>query len=224
METTNKSNDMIPTITVMPQAADSIRRTQLQRLSDFSEAEGAAEEIELKRVAGKYGAVSPQAMAAAARLERLHLERASIRAEMVRQAIPTPESRPGSFVVYGRVLNPEGDALRRVTVIAVDTNGANLAKAVTGNLDVFQISIPVKKSTAVPKGGRTATERQEESATASVTFRLQISEPRSGLRFENDEVFQGVPDRLTYREIIVPKDAFRRAPKVKTASKTKRRA
>lgn len=220
MNITMRTNDMVSAFTAVPQVGDTMRKTQLQRLSDLADIAQTAAEVELKRLTAKYGAASAQATSAAARVQKLLAERASIKAEVTRQAIPVPETSPDAFVVFGRVLNPKGESLHRVTVTAVTADGAKLAKAVTGHKDVFVLRVPVSKPTASPKETRTAA--TGASDTPSVTFQLHVSEPKSKLAFKEEATFQGVGDRMTYWEIIVPQEAIPKYSKAGPSPRAKR--
>jgi len=224
MEIRTKQNDMVSTLTAMPQMCDNIRATELQRLSDFSELEHTAAKAELKRLTAKYGAAAPQTLSAARSVERLDIERASIRAEIARQAIPAPDTRTDSFVIYGRVLDAEGEPLRKTTITAVGANGATLAKAAAGTNAVFKLSVPIRQPGSTPKKEGSAAEEPEITTPTPLTFQLQISRSKSRLVFKYDEVFQAMSDRLTFREILVPQEVITPAPKRKTPSKARPKA
>src|SRR5262245_20213699 len=116
MQITTHPETLIATLVGALAVADDIRRAEVDRLASASDVERATLDKELQLLIAKYGAESPQAQAATARLAWLDTERAGIKAEVVRRAIPVPETSANRFVVYGRVLDPAGEGIPRLTV------------------------------------------------------------------------------------------------------------
>src|SRR5262245_35017044 len=201
MPITNKPDELVAALTGAPQAADALRDAHLRLLAEFSQVERAALDVERKRLEAKYGAKSPQAQAAAARLALLDREQAAVQAELERRSIPTPAADPESFVVFGRVLSAAGEPLRAVTVTALAPAGTQLASAGTGDRGTFELRVPIEKAR---QAALTGTSDPRESEKRTVSFHLQVSSPKSGLLFKEDEVIEAVGDRITYREVIVP--------------------
>src|SRR5262245_45907207 len=111
--------DIVSVLAGMPAVADAIRRAEVEQLAFVSNAERAALDKERQRLATKYGAESPQAKAATARLELLDKERTGIDAELVRGSIEVPQTAANRFIVYGRVLNAAGQGVQGLTVAAM---------------------------------------------------------------------------------------------------------
>jgi hypothetical protein len=199
MRITTPPQDIVSVLAGAPAVADAIRQAEVKRLAFVSNAERAALDTERQRLAMKYGAESPQAKAATARLELLDKERAGIDAELVRGTIEVPETAANRFVVYGRVLDSAGKGVQGMTVAAIAPNGKALARGVSDERGVFEVQVPVPQSRS---GGNTG--KAGQSADTTVLFQLQITSRKPRLSFKDDEVFEAAGDRLAYREITVP--------------------
>jgi hypothetical protein len=195
-----------------PAVADDLRRAEVQRLASALEAERAALEAERLRLVGKYGAGSPPAQAAAARLAWHEQELAGLREELFRASIPVPETAPDRFVVYGRVLDAAGRDVRGVRVAAVNQAGKELAHAQSGQLGVFAIKVPLRP----PASAEVITPAGE--ADGLVRFRLQ-ADRKTGPSLKDEEVFVAAGDRLAYRELVLPEASKLPAPQARVAKK-----
>jgi hypothetical protein len=201
MRPPNHTDDLVHAFASAPEVAEKLRGAQLAELAEFTQAESAALAVERKRLEAKYGAESPQARAAAARSALLDRERSAILAELDRRSIPTPSADPEWFIVFGRVVNAAGSPLREVTVTAVATTGAQLASASAGDRGAFELRVPVGRS---EREGLIDTGEPRGAEKPTVPFHLQVSGPKTRLRYKSDEVFEAVGDRIAYREIVVP--------------------
>jgi hypothetical protein len=194
MRTTLKPDDLVTTVAGLPATMDTLRRTQVQQLATAHDAERAALDIEQKRLAAKYGAESPQAKAATARLGFLDQARAAISAEILRETIAVPKVNAGEFIVYGRILTADGSAAPGATVTAVEGGGQAIASAASADLGVFELHVPVAQQSA-----------QGLTGSGSVAaFQLDVSFSNIRTPFRYAEVFQPIGGRLAYREITLP--------------------
>ena len=198
MRVTTKPDETAKTLVGSATVADKLRSSLVQLMATMAGAERAALDVEQKRLAAKYGPDSLQAMTAAARHQVLELERIAIDADVIRQSIPTPDTGVDRFPVYGRILTRTGDGVLRATVTAVDPSGADLGHAVTADLGVFSLQVPTKAKP--PSSGIAA----GAAPDAPIVFQLRVVERKSNLSFTNDEVFEAIPERMAYREIVIP--------------------
>lgn len=75
---------------------------------------------ERQRLSAKYGPDSPQVKTLAMRLELHDQMKVGIKIHKERLDLQTPDTSSDSFIVYGRVLNNEGDGLGGLHVAAID--------------------------------------------------------------------------------------------------------
>jgi hypothetical protein len=152
---------------------DSFRVAQLRLASTASEAERMSLEAEAKRLAAKHGPESAQALEA-------------------------PATKEGQFVVYGRVLDSTGAALRGAKLAAIGPNGSSLASTSSNDSGAYELQVPVKE--------------------ANVTFQIQLVARTGNITFP--ETFNAVPQRLALRDLVMPAAAApAESPKNRTAMK-----
>jgi len=200
---------LVDTFAAAGAIVDGFRLAALTGLLQFRTSERAAADVEQRRVAAKYGSASPQAQTAAARVSQLDMELEALTAEVVRQQTPTPATASDRFVVYGRVLNPNGQGRTKVTVAAIDSSQKALARAESGDLGRFEVMVPLKRDAAVKPdvsiGQNAVTGTTEQVApAAAMTFQLHLTQHKSKTSYMYDEIFTAVPGQMAYREITVP--------------------
>lgn len=183
------------TLQGLPATAEGIRRSQLAQLAQMQAAHVAGLDIERRRLETKYGADSPQAKAAAARLSLFARERAVVAAEVARMDLTAPRAAEDRFVVWGRVVTTTGAGVAGVRVAAVTPDGKELASATSKEGGRFELSVPAASAQS-SQGTTTRTDGQ--------TFRLQVLVRKDGTPIMDDEEFDATAGQLAYREIVVP--------------------
>ncbi len=205
--------------------ADALRLAVVSGLREFRAAERLAAEAEQKRLEDKYGPKSRRAQDAAARLDQLDLELATLDAEIVRQQTVTPQTADGRFFVYGRVFDSTGQGLARVAVAAVDPKLTVLSRTTTGDLGRFELLVPLRQATGLNQavGADESTRMGAVAPPAAITFQIQLTQPKAQAPYLDSETFVALPGQMAYREFLAP-DMVRPIPVTTKPAVTKAEA
>jgi hypothetical protein len=199
MQTTNTSNDVVTKLTGTLASRDAMRLTQLKLAASLVAAERSAIDGEQKRLAKKYGAASPQAVAAANRLTQLDQESAALTADITRTSSPVPAVEAGSFLVCGKIFDAQGKGVSGAKLTAAETSGAELASGTSNVQGAFELRVPLA---AQKKAGKK--EDVAPVAEVPVSFQLVITGENLDQPYTYPETFTAAAGRLTYREITLP--------------------
>jgi hypothetical protein len=199
MENTATTNDVAGQISEALESRDAARLTELNRAVSLVAAEKTAMEAESKRLAKKYGENSKPATEATARTMSLAEQHASFTADAIRASIPTPALDASTFVVYGRVLDVQGNGVSNAKVAAMDPNGASLASSTTKHQGAFELRVPLQSRRKILKK-----EGEPAAADIPVSFQLVVTEKSLERPYHSTEILTGASGRLAYRDITLP--------------------
>jgi len=102
----------------------------------------AALTAEQARLAAKYGPKSSRAKGAQIRVDMHQALRIEILAELARTSMKTLTPVQNQFIVYGRVLDKNANAIPGVALAALDAKGAKLVEAVSDPSGAFELDVP----------------------------------------------------------------------------------
>jgi hypothetical protein len=199
MAVTLTTNDLVTQFSGALESRDATRLSELKRTVSLVAAEKAAMQIEHARLMKKYGANSQQATEASGRVSALEQQRTGLASDVIRAATTTPAVEAGIFVVYGRVLDAQGNPVSGATVAAKGTNGSSLASSTSKSQGAFELRVPLGAS-------KDATKIDSLSAVtvSPVSFQLVVTSSSLELSYTAQEILSGVSGRLAYREITLP--------------------
>jgi len=143
----------------------------------------AALTAEQARLAAKYGPKSSRAKGAQIRLEMHQALRTEILAELARTSMKTPTPVQNQFIVYGRALDKNANAIPGVALSAQDANGGGLAQSATDQSGAFELDVPAPAGLEV--GG-------------TFTFKIMMANARTAF-----ETFSVPAGGLAYREYVI---------------------
>jgi hypothetical protein len=203
------NNPVIPDLSALanaPKLADEALRSSLQLVSDRHQEQEASLKLEQQRLAFKYGQDSKQARTAAQRIEAHQQMRVGIKVHLERSKVQSPQRSPDNFILYGRVLQEDGEGVGALAVSAIDQKSQSIAQAKTDERGAFQLTIAPSATATATKSSAKEVIESEAAATpwdAQMRLRLQVSDSRKKILFEDDEPFQPAQGRLSYREIVL---------------------
>ncbi len=198
MEANFTANDLMARVAGALEDRDSARLAELTRAASLVAAEKTAMEAEQKRLAKKYGANSSQAAEASGRLAALEEQHASLAADVIRAGTPTPALEAGTFVVYGRVLDAQGNGVSGAKVVATDASGSSLATATSKSKGLFELRVPLQsRKKTIKKQGQ----EEDQAAETPVSFHLVVTARHQERPYTSPEILTAVSGRLAYREI-----------------------
>lgn len=201
-----------------PALVDQVIRSAMHAISEEHQQQADALQLERQRLSVKYGPDSAQARTSAMRLELHDQMKLGIKLQRERLSLKTPETSTNYYMVYGRVLNTEGDGLPKLEVSAVDLKSQVVAQTVTDDEGVFELPIPAAGTKPRIASG---IDVKDVPLDTEAQLRLQVSDQRNKILYRDQEAFQPANGRLSYREIVVSPAA---KPKAKKKSSTKQRA
>lgn len=191
-------------LALVPGRADEVLQLGLQDMvDDHKELDGLLQ-IEQQRLIAKYGPESPQAKAAAVRLDVHEQMKMGIKIYSERLRVPTPEVSPDRFVVYGRVLCSEGEGLAGLSVAAVDQKSHAVDQATTDDQGAFELSFSSADYLAPPS--KTIDVEGLRGADETPTVRLEIADRRKKKLHRDEEPLEVTWGLRSYREIVLSKD------------------
>jgi hypothetical protein len=193
----------LSTLEQSPAIVDQVVRSAMNTISDEHQLRADGLQLERQRLSAKYGPDSPQAKDAAARVGLHDQMKVGIKVQTERLNLRTPEPTSDSFIVYGRVLNSEGDGLEGLVVAAVDQKGQAIGRSDTDDQGVFELAI--RDAGVAPQGSSGAIEATATSAApdSQTELLLQVSDRRNRTLYRDQESFQLAAGRLSYREIVL---------------------
>jgi hypothetical protein len=180
----NANPSLLATIRKAFAQADSSRTASVTRVAQYHSGLLNALAVEQSRVAAKYGAGSIQARNLAIRLDAEQRLSPSIAAEVERSKMPAPAPSKNAFIVFGRTIDSNEKALRRVSIVAVASDNSKIGECTSDNSGMYQLSV---------KG---------DTAAADTEFQLTVSDPGSQRTFTDDAVYALTPGKIAYREIV----------------------
>lgn len=203
----------------MPGLADEGLRSAMKVISEEHQEQGATLRLEQQRLIAKYGPDSSQAKTAAVRLDLNEQMKMGIKVHSARLGLRTPEASNDQFIVYGRVLNTDGDGLGGLQVAAVNQKSQAAAQTTTDDQGVFSLSISVAANTIRGSAGAVNV-KETKGARAEPELRLLISDRRKKTLYLDQQTFQPASGRLSYREVVLSQVTDATEPKI--SGKTKR--
>jgi hypothetical protein len=191
-------------LTGAPKLADEALRSSLQLISDEHEEQEASLKLEQQRLAVKYGQDSKQARNAVQRIEAHQQMRVGIKVHLERMKMQTPQRSADSFILYGRVLQDDGEGIGGLSVAAIDPKSQPIAQAKTDERGAFQMMIAPTAATVKASAKEVIeSEASVDPLDAQMQLRLQVSDSRKRVLFEDNEPFPLGQGRVSYREIIL---------------------
>jgi hypothetical protein len=124
-------------------AADSARVSALAAAAALLSAQQTSLTIHRARTAMKYGADSDEVTRIDDRAATLTATQAAVGQSQTSGNIQPPELPAGSAGLFGQVTDPDGNALKAATVLALDPSNKALRKANTQADGSYQIVIPI---------------------------------------------------------------------------------
>jgi hypothetical protein len=175
------------------QQGATLRTQAIQDLNKAVQDQAAALKIEQSRVTSLYGANSHQAILTNERvLEHSALTQA-VTGEIQKSQVRVPQPAAAEFVVYGRVLDDAGHALKDMQVSAIDPGGSILVNAVSDSDGRFELHV------AAPPAAADAAAPEK-----SPTFQLVVLDKNRTTVLRSPEVFTATAGMLANREITMP--------------------
>jgi hypothetical protein len=164
----------------------SMRIQSLQALNTAIQNQADALKFEESRMISLYGANSHQAILVKERLlEQATLSQA-VSGQLQKSQVPVPQPSPNHFVVYGRVLDSAGRALKDMEVSATDAQGAVIVGAVSDANGRYVLPV----AAAAPADG--------------TTFQLVVSDKNRATLLQHPETLKPAAGMLAYRDITIP--------------------
>jgi len=208
MDTTASSNvngavpDLFSQVSGVIESRDATRLAALEQAAALLALEKTAMQAENDRLAAKYGKDSRQAQDGSGRIAALEQQQASVASDLRRASTPIPSPEPGTFVVYGRVIDAQGRGLTGAKIVAASASGSSLASASTKGLGAFELRVPL---TSKRKARIKAEKGSQDEST--VNFQLVVSAKNLDRPYTPPEVLTAVSERVAYREIGLPDDS-----------------
>lgn len=190
------SGDVVSQMLATLQTRDTDRVNYLQQCVQLLAAQTTAMQTEQKRLTQKYGAGSTQADDAAARLNILTQESAALTADITRASTPTPALTADAFVIYGYILDADGDGLSGAKVTANRDDGTALANAKADSKGFYVLKIPLSG-----KAAAASVKTVDESSTPKPIALQLIVTRKNTPPYTYPELLVGVGGRMAYREI-----------------------
>lgn len=145
----------------------------------------AALTAEQARLAAKYGPRSSRAKGAQIRVDMHKALRTEILAELTRTSMKTPAPVQNQFILYGRVLDKNGNGLPAIPLVAQDINGGGLAQSTTDQSGAFELDVPAQA------GLETGTTFQFRTVVANARIAAETFDvPTGGLAYREYVIAQ----------------------------------
>jgi len=164
----------------------SMRTQSLQALNTTIQNQADALKFEEIRTTSLYGSKSHQAIMVKERLLEQQTLSQAVAGQLQTSKVQVPQPSANHFVVYGRVTDSAGRALKDIAVSATDSQGAVLVEAASDANGRFELPV----AAAAP--------------AEAVTFQLVVSDRKSATTLRHPEALQPAAGMLAYREITIP--------------------
>jgi hypothetical protein len=151
-------------------AADASRRGSLTAALAVHSAQQTSLTINRARSAAKYGPSSDQVAAMDLRLAANTQSTQAVQSAQARAQLQAPAVPAGSAGIFGRVVDPNGNAVYGASVAAVSDAGTAGRKASTDDSGRYQLLLPVRGS----KTARTAAS-DRSAVQPSISVHLEVS-------------------------------------------------
>lgn len=208
MDTTTATNvngttpDVLSQVSGVMESRDATRLTALQQAASLLALEKTAMQTESDRLTAKYGKNSQQAQDAAGRMTAQAQQQTIVASDLLRASVPVPVPEPGAFVVYGRVIDAQGNSVTGAKIVAAGTSGSSLASTSTKSQGTFELHVPLTSR-------RKASIKTDKGSTdeSTLNFKLVVSAKILDRPYTPPEVLTAVSERVAYREIGLPDDS-----------------
>ena len=178
-------------------AADASRLGSLTAALAVHRAQQSSLTINRARSVAKYGPSSNQVAAMDLRLAANTQSTQAVQVAQAHAQLQVPTVPAGSAAVFGRVVDPNGNAVYGASVAAVTDAGTASRKASTDDNGSYQLVLPVRAT----KTARAASERS--AAAAAISVRLQVSMASKVVLTDSETLTLQAGD-IVLRELVIP--------------------
>lgn len=165
-----------------------------ESISENYEMQESSFKLEQSRLAAKYGAGSQQAKMTQSRLDLLKRQRSEIKLHLGRFSVATPKTSADTFVVYGRIINQDGEGIRGLKVSVINKKLEAVGHDTTDENGLFSVSLHVADSGAGTSG--------RDTLDLSAQLGLLVADQSEKTVWKDKGNFRPNPGRVLYREVI----------------------
>ncbi|MGA9772093.1 MAG: carboxypeptidase-like regulatory domain-containing protein [Blastocatellia bacterium] len=171
-----------------------------ESISENYELQESAFKLEQSRLAAKYGSDSQQAKMIQSRLDLLSRQRSEIKLQLGRFSVATPKTSADTFVVYGRIINQDGDGISGLKVSVINKKLETVGHDTTDENGLFNVSLPVADDLSAQLG-------------------LRVADKNEKTVWKDKGNFSPTPGRVLYREVVASAEPVRRTAKKANAKR-----
>jgi hypothetical protein len=189
------------------QKGGALRTQGIQDLSKSVQDHAAALKVEQSRVITLHGAKSHQAILTNERLIQQSALSEAVAGELQQSQVRVPQPSSNEFIVYGRVLDSTGHALKGMEVSATDPSGSILVNALSDSNGRFELHVAAASSAPAAAGEAApviSPRKKRSPRKRPPTFQLVVVDKKRATILRSPEILTATAGKMANREVKMP--------------------